>query len=87
MVLHVSGRVLKYAARKKAIQTNPLDHTEVEGGYANGDDDGVTPHPLTAEQVGEIAASIEKRNRWPGDLVWRTPVFVRRSWPGWKSVT
>ena len=55
------GRVLEYAARKKAIQTNPLDHTEVEGGYANGDDDGFTPHPLTAEQVGEIATSIEKR--------------------------
>jgi len=38
----VFGRVLKYAVRKKAIQTNPLDHTEVEGGYANGDDDGFT---------------------------------------------
>lgn len=68
---------------------HPLDHAEVEGGYANGDDDGFTPHPLTAEQAGEIATSIEKRYPVCGLVIlfWRTPVFARRSWPGWKSVT
>ena len=32
----VFGRVLRYAVRKSAIAVNPLDNTEIEGGYAVG---------------------------------------------------
>jgi integrase len=58
---HVFGRVLKYAVRKKAIPASPLDATEITDTRATGDDEGFTPRPLTAEQVGAIAAAIEKR--------------------------
>ena len=52
------GRVLKYATRKRAISVNPLDNTDVEGGYAVGDEDGFTPHPLIAAQVAAVVQHI-----------------------------
>ena len=61
----VFGRVLRYAVRKSAIAVNPLDNTEIEGGYAVGDEDGFTPHPLTAAQVAAIADHIATQARQP----------------------
>lgn len=59
------GRVMGYATRKRAIVVNPLDNTEVEGGYAVGDEDGFTPHPLTAEQVAAVVQHITVDQQQP----------------------
>lgn len=60
-IWHVFGRVCTYAVRKGAIPTSPLERTELDGGYATGDEDGFAPHPLTADQVGAVAGHIEER--------------------------
>ncbi|MFF1555306.1 tyrosine-type recombinase/integrase [Rhodococcus erythropolis] len=56
-------RVLKYALQHDAIKSNPAERVEFGGGHAVGDRDKFEHHPLTAEQVGRVAAEVG--NRYP----------------------
>lgn len=64
-IWQVFNRVLKYAVRKKAIPTNPLDAAELGTGYATGDLESFTPAPLTAEQVAAVARYIDEERKQP----------------------
>lgn len=52
-------RVFKYALQKKAIAANPVDGVDVSGNSAKRRNK--RHHPLTAEQVAAVAASIGER--------------------------
>ncbi|MFN6544471.1 hypothetical protein [Mycolicibacterium nivoides] len=59
--------MLAYANRKDAIESNPIDKTEVSESRSNhstGDHDDFEPHPLTAVQLGALCAAL--RGELPG---------------------
>lgn len=57
----VFNRVLTYGMRHGAIPSNPADQVEFGGGHAVGDREKFEHHPLTAEQIGALAAAIGER--------------------------
>jgi integrase len=54
----VLRRVLRYALQHGAIATNPTDRVDFSVSRATGDHACFEHHPLTAEQVGRLAAAI-----------------------------
>jgi integrase len=63
-VWDVLRRVLRYAVHHGAIATNPTDRVDFSASRATGDHASFEHHPLTAEQVGRLAAAI--RGEVPG---------------------
>lgn len=57
----VLRRVFKYAVRHGAITSSPADRVEFSAGHATGDRERFEHHPLTAEQISAVAASIGDR--------------------------
>jgi len=54
----VLRRVLRYALHHGAIATNPTDRVDFSASRATGDREAFEHHPLTAEQVGRLAAAV-----------------------------
>jgi integrase len=54
-------RVLRYAVRHGAIVSSPADRVEFSAGHATGDRERFEHHPLIADQVAAVAASIGSR--------------------------
>jgi len=55
------GRVMKYAMTHGGISSNPAERVDFGGGHAVGDHEKFEHHPLTAEQVGKVAAVVGER--------------------------
>ncbi|PXW25150.1 UNVERIFIED_CONTAM: site-specific recombinase XerD [Williamsia faeni] len=53
--------VCKYAVRHGAIASSPTDQVDFATGHSVGDHDKFEHHPLTAQQVGEVAALVGER--------------------------
>jgi integrase len=54
-------RVFVYALRHDAITSNPADRVDFSAGHATGDWERFEHHPLTADQVAAVAASVGTR--------------------------
>ena len=50
--------MLRYALHHGAIATNPTDRVDFSASRATGDREAFEHHPLTAEQVGRLAAAV-----------------------------
>ncbi|OAN40337.1 tyrosine-type recombinase/integrase [Mycolicibacterium iranicum] len=57
-VWDVLRRVLRYALHHGAIVTNPTDRVDFSASRSTGDREAFEHHPLTAEQVGRLAAAV-----------------------------
>jgi len=55
------SRVMKYAMTHGGISSNPAERVDFGGGHAVGDHEKFEHHPLTAEQVGKVAAVVGER--------------------------
>jgi len=55
------NRVMKYAMTHGGISSNPAERVDFGGGHAVGDHEKFEHHPLTAEQVGRVAAVVGER--------------------------
>lgn len=63
-VWDVLRRVLRYALHHGAIATNPTDRVDFSASRATGDRESFEHHPLTAEELGRLAAAV--RGEVPG---------------------
>jgi len=55
------NRVMKYAMTHGGISSNAAERVDFGGGHAVGDHEKFEHHPLTAEQVGKVAAVVGER--------------------------
>jgi len=55
------SRVMKYAMTHGGISSNPAERVDFGSGHAVGDHEKFEHHPLTAEQVGKVAAVVGER--------------------------